>query len=81
MDACRAAGAPFDEARDSSHADYIKELRSPAAAIGRLRPDAAGDGMQYPLGGRIEVDGATLGYVIERRSLVNPSQAPMVNLL
>ncbi len=66
-----SAGAQFDAADDPSHAGYIKELAS-AAIIGRLR--LVGDGLLYPVGGRVEQNGETLGYVIERRRISNPAQ-------
>ena len=75
-----AAGAQFDEADDPSHAGYLKELASTTAIIGTLR--LVGDGLLYPVGGRIEQNGETLGYVIERRRIVNPAQTQQtINLL
>ncbi len=68
-----AAGAPFDAPRDSSHAAYMKELQAPTAVVGRFRLD--GDGLVYPVGGRLEEHGITLGYVVERRRIAHPSQA------
>ncbi len=74
-----SAGVQFDAADDPSHAGYVKELAS-TAAIGRLR--LVGDGLLYPVGGRVEQNGETLGYVIERRRISNPAQTQQtVNLL
>jgi signal transduction histidine kinase len=75
-----AAGAPIDDADDPSHAGYVKELASTAAIIGPLRD--AGDGLLYPVGGRVAANGETLGYVIERRRISNPAQTQQtINLL
>jgi signal transduction histidine kinase len=68
-----SAGTQFDAADDPSHAGYLKELASKAAIIGPLR--LVGDGLLYPVGGRVEQNGDTLGYVIERRRISNPAQA------
>jgi signal transduction histidine kinase len=67
-----ATGATFDEARDASHASYMQELHASAPTIGRLRLE--GDSILYPVGARVEDNGVTLGYVIERRRIANPSQ-------
>jgi signal transduction histidine kinase len=68
-----AAGAPFDETAGASRAAYVQELQSRDAMIGRLRLE--GDALVYPVGGRIEDDGAPLGFVVERRRIANPSQS------
>jgi len=67
-----AAGATFDEPKDASHAGYVQELQSREPIIGRLRLE--GGTLLYPVGGRVEDNGATLGYVVERRRISNPSQ-------
>ena len=67
-----AMGAPFDPPAGEALATYLKELDGTTAAIGRLRRE--GDGLAYPVGGRIEENGQTLGYVVERRRISNPSQ-------
>ena len=66
------AGVDFDAPQDSSHAAYVKELQSTVAVVGRLRLER--DVLTYPVGGRIVDQGVTLGYVIERRRIANPSQ-------
>ena len=33
-----------------------------------------GDVLLYPVGGRVDADGAALGYVVERRRISNPTQ-------
>ena len=50
----------------------MQELQSPVAVVGRLRLER--DGLLYPVGGRLAEKGVTLGYLIERRRIVNPSQ-------
>ena len=67
-----ATGAPFDEAGDPSHASYVQELQSREASVGRFRLD--GGTLLYPVGGRVEENNTTLGYVVERRRIFNPSQ-------
>ncbi len=68
-----ATGASFDQAKDASQAGYMQELQSREPIIGRLRP--AGETLLYPVGGRVEEKGVTLGYVVERRRIANPSQS------
>ena len=67
-----AMGAVFDHPTGDRLAAYLQELNNTTAVVGRLRPD--GDGLAYPVGGRIEENGETLGYVVERRRITNPSQ-------
>ena len=67
-----AMGAPFNQAAGDALASYLAELHGTTAVIGRLRRE--GDLLAYPVGGRIEENGRTLGYVVERRRISNPSQ-------
>ena len=67
-----AGGAPFAEATEGSHRAYLRELQSGEPVIGRLRLE--GETLFYSVGARIEENGATLGYVVERRRISNPSQ-------
>jgi signal transduction histidine kinase len=67
-----AMGAPFDPPVGDVLAGYLQELHGTTAVIGRLRLD--GEGLAYPVGGRVEAGSATLGYVVERRRISNPSQ-------
>ena len=67
-----AMGAPFDQPAGPALAGYLDELRGTNAIIGRLRRE--GDRLAYPVGGRIEENGQTLGYLVERRRISNPSQ-------
>ena len=67
-----SAGAPFDEATAAARATYLQELQSGEPVIGRLRVE--GESLFYPVGGRLEENGATIGYLIERRRISNPSQ-------
>lgn len=67
-----AMGAPFDHPAGPILAEYLKELHGTSAAVGRLRLER--DGVAYAVGGRIEDDGRTLGYVVERRRLSNAPQ-------
>src|SRR5688500_10762980 len=59
-----AAGAPFDETAGASRAAYRQELQTREAMLGRLRLE--GDVLVYPVGGRVDDNGVTLGYVVER---------------
>ncbi len=68
-----ATGTTFDEPATASHAEYMKELQAPTAIAGRLRLE--GQGLLYPVGGRIDDNGTTIGYLVERRRLANASQA------
>jgi signal transduction histidine kinase len=68
-----AAGAPFDAAAGASHAAYLHELQSGDAIVGRLRLE--GDAVIYPVGGRIVDAGTSLGFLVERRRISNPSQS------
>ena len=68
-----AAGAPFDETAGAARAAYLQELQSRDATIGRLRPE--GDVLVYPVGGGIEDNGTSRGFVVERRRIANPSQS------
>ena len=67
-----AMGAPFVHPEGDALARNLKELQGTAAIIGRLRLE--GDFLAYPIGGRIDENGQTLGYVVERRRISNPSQ-------
>ena len=67
-----ALGAPFDQPAGDALASYLEELRGTTAIMGRLRLE--GDRVAYPVGGRVEENGQTLGYVVERRRISNPSQ-------
>jgi signal transduction histidine kinase len=68
-----AVGTPFEELRPPLLEAYKNELQPiDDAAIGRLRQYA--DGLRYPVGGRISHDGTVVGYVVERRSISNPTQ-------
>jgi signal transduction histidine kinase len=67
-----STGAAFDEVSGPLLDEYKKDLaHDNDAAIGRLRMSASG--IQYPVGGRIIVDGKPIGYVVERRG-INPAQ-------
>jgi signal transduction histidine kinase len=67
-----ATGAPFDHPAGEALAAYLEELQGTTAVVGRLRSE--GGRLAYPVGARIEAGGETLGYVIERRRISNPSQ-------
>ena len=68
-----AVGAPFEELTPPLLEEYKQELQPlDAAAIGRLRQFS--DGLRYPVGGRVSQDGQVVGYVVERRSISNPTQ-------
>jgi signal transduction histidine kinase len=67
-----AMGAPFDHPSGDALTNYLKEIHATTATIGRLRLE--GDRLAYPVGGRLEENGQTLGYVVERRRISNPSQ-------
>jgi signal transduction histidine kinase len=67
-----AAGAPFGELTGDALASHRQELQGRDAIVGRLRP--GDDGIYYTVGGRVEQDGAPLGYLVERRRIDNPSQ-------
>jgi len=68
-----ASGAAFDEVDAALLADYKQDLRlTNDASIGRLQLFA--DGLHYPVGGAIAQDGQTIGYVVERRRVLNPAQ-------
>jgi signal transduction histidine kinase len=67
-----AVGAPFNQPAGDALASYLKELHRTSAVVGRLRLE--GDFLAYPVGGRLEQNGQTAGYVVERRRLSNPSQ-------
>ncbi|HET9369689.1 MAG TPA: ATP-binding protein [Vicinamibacterales bacterium] len=67
-----AMGAPFEHPAGAALAAYLKELGGTTATIGTLRRE--GDNEAYPIGGRIVADGQTLGYVVDRRRISNPSQ-------
>ena len=65
-------GTAFNQPAGDALPSYLKELHGTTSVIGRLRLE--GDRLAYSVGGRIEENGRTLGYVVERRRLSNPSQ-------
>jgi signal transduction histidine kinase len=67
-----AMGAPFAPPAGEALTRYLEDLQGTAASIGRLRLE--GDLLAYPVGGRLDENGQTLGYVVERRRISNPSQ-------
>jgi signal transduction histidine kinase len=67
-----AMGAAFDHPTGDALASYLKELHGTSATIGRLRLE--GQTLAYPVGGRVDDSGQTLGYIVERRRISNPSQ-------
>src|SRR5687767_7865514 len=72
-------GAPFEQPGGDALASYLKELHGTTAVIGRLRVE--GDFLAYPVGGRLEQNGQTVGYVVERRRISNPSQTQQTSAL
>ena len=66
------AGSTFAEVTGDRLAQHLAELTAGPAVIGKMRLE--GDSLLYPVGGRVQADGATLGYVVERRRISNPSQ-------
>ena len=69
----RSPGATFPAVTGDLQAQLLAELAAGPAVIGKLRIE--GDSLLYPVGGRVlGDDGATIGYVVERRRISNPSQ-------
>jgi signal transduction histidine kinase len=66
------AGATFPEVTGELLKEQLAELAAGPAVIGKIRPE--GEGLLYPVGGRVQSDGVTLGYLVERRRITNPSQ-------
>ena len=76
-----ATGSSFAEMKDDALAKQLSQLTTVnSGAIGPLQLE---DGvLLYPVGGRVEAGGETLGYVIERRRISNPTQTQqLVGLL
>jgi len=68
-----AAGATFEEVTGVLIDEYKTDLpRTNDASIGRLRQVA--DGLRYSVGGAVSDEGKIIGYVVERRSISNPTQ-------
>jgi signal transduction histidine kinase len=68
-----AAGSAFTAVTGGQLTELLELLKGGRAAfIGPLRLE--GDGLIYPVGGRVEAAGELLGYVVERRRISNASQ-------
>ncbi len=68
-----SGGSTFEELTPATREHFKNDLNTTTARIGRLRPD--GERLSYLVGGRIDANGAPIGYVVERRRLANPAQA------
>ena len=66
------AGSPLTELTGTVLAEHLAGMTSTTPAIGELRMEGAR--LLYPVGARVETAGEFLGYVVERRRVVNPSQ-------
>jgi signal transduction histidine kinase len=64
-----AAGSAFTGVTGAQLAELLELLKGKSAFIGPLRSE--GDGLIYPVGGRVEADGELLGFIVERRRISN----------
>jgi signal transduction histidine kinase len=67
-----AAGSAFTEVTGAQLTEILELLKGRSAFIGPLRSE--GDGLIYPVGGRVEAEGELLGFIVERRRISNATQ-------
>ena len=72
-----AAGSTFAEQAGSAVDEFLAQMNATSTpVIGKLAHE--GDRTIYPIGGRVQAAGQTLGFVVERRRIFNASQSQQI---